>query len=73
MFEAVKRAEANVLAAETRTEQDASIEVQVELSKAQAELRHALFNEEKFWSQKARAKWLRCGDQNSRYFHTMVQ
>ena len=58
MFEVVKQAEATVLAAEARTEQDDSMEAQVELSKAQAELRHALLNEEKFWSQKARVKWL---------------
>ncbi|XP_071912315.1 uncharacterized protein [Coffea arabica] len=73
MFEVVKRAEANVLAAETRTEQDDSMEAQVELSKAQAELRHALLSEEKFWSQKARVKWLQYRDRNSRYFHTTVQ
>ncbi|XP_027120700.2 uncharacterized protein [Coffea arabica] len=73
VFEAVRRAEALVLAAESRTESDGSVEAQVELSKAQAELRHALLNEEKFWGQKAKVKWLRYGDRNSRYFHATVQ
>ncbi|XP_027156511.1 uncharacterized protein LOC113757398 [Coffea eugenioides] len=64
VFEVVKQAEANMLAAETRTEQDDSMEAQVELSKAQAELRHALLNEEKFWSQKARDAIHRVKDKN---------
>ncbi|XP_027171438.1 uncharacterized protein LOC113771005 [Coffea eugenioides] len=73
VFEAVRRAEALVLAVESCTESDGSVEAQVELNKAQAEQRHALLNEEKFWGQKAKVKWLRYGDRNSRYFHATVQ
>ncbi|XP_027166413.1 uncharacterized protein LOC113766418 [Coffea eugenioides] len=73
VFENVRRAEEKVLAAENRTEVDASTEAQVELNQAQAELRNALLNEEKFWGQKARVKWLRFGDRNSRFFHATVQ
>ena len=59
IFDAVRSAEVVVQQAEESMDQYASEESQVELSKAQAELRNALSIEEQFWSQKARAKWLK--------------
>ncbi|XP_071929043.1 uncharacterized protein [Coffea arabica] len=73
VFDAVRSAEMGVQRAEEAMDQYASEECQVELSKAQAELRHALSIEEQFWSQKARVKWLKHGDRNSRYFHAVVR
>ncbi|XP_071918880.1 uncharacterized protein [Coffea arabica] len=54
IFIAVQRAESDLLAAENRVEEeDESGDAQSELQKAQAKLRLALSNEERFWSQKA--------------------
>lgn len=50
-----------------------SSEAEVELGRVQAELRHHLAVEEQFWRQKARVKWLQHGDQNSRYFYSMIK
>ncbi|XP_071927455.1 uncharacterized protein [Coffea arabica] len=73
IFDAVRSTELAVQRAEQVVDQNASEEFHVQLSKAQAELRHALSIEEQFWSQKARIKWLAKGDRNSRYFHAVVK
>nr|XP_027099065.1 uncharacterized protein LOC113718354 [Coffea arabica] len=73
IFDAVHSAELEVQRAEEAMDQYVSEECQIELSKAQAELRHALSIEEQFWRQKSRVKWLKQGDRNSRYFHAVVR
>ncbi|XP_027118292.2 uncharacterized protein [Coffea arabica] len=73
VFDAVRSAEMAVQRAEESVDNNASEECQIELNKAQAELRHALSIEEQFWRQKARVKWLCQGDSNSKYFHAIVR
>ncbi|XP_071912247.1 uncharacterized protein [Coffea arabica] len=73
VIDAVRSAEMAVQRAEEVVDQDDSEECQIELNKAQAELRHALSIEEQFWRQKARVKWFQEGERNSRYFHAVVR
>ncbi|XP_071900947.1 uncharacterized protein [Coffea arabica] len=58
VFDAVRETEHAVQRAEEAVDHDDSEAGQVELRKAQAELRYALSIEEQYWSQKARVKWL---------------
>ncbi|XP_019183742.1 PREDICTED: uncharacterized protein LOC109178660 [Ipomoea nil] len=43
------------------------------LHKLRADLLQALKHEELYWKQKALVKWLKDGDSNSRYFHSVVK
>lgn len=73
VFEAIRMAKSSLLSAKMRVESDDSQEAHIDLNKAQAKLRQGLLIEEKFLSQKARVRWLRHGDCNSKYFHSIVK
>ncbi|XP_027158250.1 uncharacterized protein LOC113759869 [Coffea eugenioides] len=73
VFENVKKGEEVVAAVELRAQADLSVEAQLELQRAQANLKRLLAVEEQFWSQKTRLKWLQHNDRNSSYFHLVVK
>ncbi|MDV3197737.1 MAG: hypothetical protein Q8879_01535 [Candidatus Phytoplasma australasiaticum] len=40
------------------------------IMQTEQELTDALLNEERYWREKSRVKWLKHGDQNTRFFHS---
>ena len=40
-----------------------------DIAKLEEDLTKAYEQEERFWREKSRVNWLRCGDQNTKYFH----
>ena len=72
IFDAVKQAEEAVEVAENAFINEPSQPHWLSLQEARAILKNSLVREEAFWKQKSRVKWLKDGDTNSKYFHSVV-
>lgn len=73
IFDNLLRAEEEMKAKELAfqaSRQDADL---VQLNRCQAIYFKALADEESYWKQKARVKWLAEGDHNTKFFHATVQ
>lgn len=73
IFQAVRQKEEEVRLAEIQMESDGSEAARVQLHLAQGRLRAALRVEELFWKQEARVRWLKEGDHNIKFFHSVVR
>nr|XP_027103174.1 uncharacterized protein LOC113724473 [Coffea arabica] len=72
-FDNVAQAEELVCQKVICLEQENTTTACLEWSQAQANLLQALANEEIFWKQKVRVKWLKEVDSNKKFFHAYVQ
>ncbi|XP_019157584.1 PREDICTED: uncharacterized protein LOC109154196 [Ipomoea nil] len=73
VFDRIRVLESCVAEAENTFDDDPSPGSRESLHKLQADLLQALKQEEMFWKQKARVKWLKEGDSNTRFFHAVVK
>ncbi|XP_071926291.1 uncharacterized protein [Coffea arabica] len=72
IFDNTSVAEEQVRQKEIRLEEEDTDEMREQWSLAKATLLKCLIDEETFWQQKARVKWLQEGDSNTRYFHSAL-
>ena len=72
VFENAKKAKDHVKAMEAKFDYTGADSDLINLNKAQAELNRSLAEEEDYWRQKARVKWLQEGDRNTKFFHSSV-
>lgn len=68
----VRRAEEQVRHLEDRFDRSQLVENLIELNKWQAMYIKDMSEQEDFWRQKARSRWLVVGDNNTKYFHASV-
>ncbi|XP_027122034.2 uncharacterized protein [Coffea arabica] len=72
IFKGVRKARGEVLRLEGLFDSDPSESNLLALQEARTGLKNSLMIEEGYWRQKARVKWIREGDKNSKYFHSIV-
>ncbi|KAL0339984.1 UNVERIFIED_CONTAM: hypothetical protein Sradi_4515200 [Sesamum radiatum] len=73
MFDKVAVAERQLKEADEAYDQNPCDRTLVERNRFSAELVQVLAQEETFWRQKAGIRWPKDGEQNTRYFHFLVQ
>ncbi|KAI3463157.1 hypothetical protein Pfo_019820 [Paulownia fortunei] len=73
IFDKIKKAQKEVVKAETSFDDTHYEATQVELNKCTAVLTHALILEEDFWRQKAACRWVDQGERNTKFFHSLVK
>ncbi|XP_071940747.1 uncharacterized protein [Coffea arabica] len=73
IFQAVRQNEFEVQQKEILFEAAPTDEARAELHRTKGILLHSLRVEEDYWRQKARLRWLKDGDCNTRYFHASVR
>ena len=69
IFQNIRQAENVVVDAEMRCEMDDSVMALENLNVVRGKLNHLLQQEEVFWKQRAKVKWIQEGDRNTNFFH----
>ncbi|VFQ92357.1 unnamed protein product [Cuscuta campestris] len=73
IFDMIKEAETDATKAEQLFEADPSTDNKILYNQKLAELQEAHRREYAFWKQKCNLKWLKDGDANTKFFHSLVK